>query len=55
MTPEGKAIMKAGWEGVQLLVGLSMMSRWFLHLLGFLLQASFGVFFVFFPVIFFKH
>lgn len=48
MTPEGKAIMKAGWEGVQLLVGLSMMSRWFLHLLGFLLQASFGVFFVLF-------
>lgn len=45
MPPEGKAIMKAGWEGVQLFVGLSTMSRWFLHLLGFLLQASFGVIF----------
>lgn len=47
MPPERKAIMKADWEGVQLLVGLSMMLRRFLHLLGFLLQASFVFFFGF--------
>lgn len=40
-------------EGVQLLIGLSVIFSWLLHLLGFLLQASFVVFFFFgFSVIF---